>query len=119
MLGGTRFKYQSVRSGRTLEEDLTISKGRCTAVVTTGDGTGIMTPTEKLVEFRKLLGDFPLVVGAGVTDENVGEQLLYADAVIIGSWMKEKHKAENEVCEAYVQAFMQRVKEECRLLIKE
>lgn len=62
VLGGVRFKYQPLRSGRTLKEDLEISRKRCTAVVTTGDGTGIMTPTEKLIEFRELLGDFPLVV---------------------------------------------------------
>lgn len=110
VLGGVRFKYQPVRSGRTLKEDLNISKGRCTAVVTTGDGTGIMTPTEKLIEFRELLGDFPLVVGAGVTAENVGEQLSYADAVIIGSWLKEHHDAENEVSETNVRTFMEQVR---------
>ncbi|MDO5344760.1 MAG: BtpA/SgcQ family protein [Lachnospiraceae bacterium] len=113
VLGGVRFKYQPLRSGRTLKEDLEISRKRCTAVVTTGDGTGIMTPTEKLIEFRELLGDFPLVVGAGVTDKNVEEQLQYADAVIIGSWLKENHMAGNDVSEEYVQRFMQQVKK-CR-----
>lgn len=113
VLGGVRFKYQPLRSGRTLKEDLEISRKRCTAVVTTGDGTGIMTPTEKLIEFRELLGDFPLVVGAGVTDKNVEEQLQYADAVIIGSWLKENHMAGNDVSEEYVQRFMQQIKK-CR-----
>ena len=68
VLGGLRFKYQSVRSGRTLEEDAELAKLRCDAVVTTGEGTGMDTFTEKLMEFRQVLGDFPLIVGAGNHD---------------------------------------------------
>ena len=47
--------------------------------------------------------------GAGVTAENVGEQLPYADAVIIGSWLKEHHLAECDVSETNVQMFMEQV----------
>lgn len=111
VLGGLRFKYQPIRSGRTLEEDAVLAKQRCDAVVTTGEGTGKDCPTEKLIEFRSVLSGFPLIVGAGVTADNVCEKLQFADGVIIGSWLKDGHHDYGDVCEAYVKEFMDRVRE--------
>ena len=108
VLGGLRFKYQPVRSGRTLEEDAALAKQRCDAVVTTGAGTGMDTATEKLMEFRQALGEYPLIVGAGVTANTVAEKLKYSDGVIIGSWLKAGHADEGDVCEAYVKEFMEK-----------
>lgn len=92
VLGGARFKYQP-NTQRTLEEDLQEARLRCDAVVTTGDGTGVETPLEKLREFRKTLDKIsssriPLVVGAGVNARNAREQLRVADGAIIGSYLK-------------------------------
>ena len=109
VLGGLRFKYQPIRSGRTLEEDAEFAKMRCDAVVTTGEGTGKDCPTEKLSEFRTVLEDFPLIVGAGVTADNVCEKLQFADGVIIGSWLKDEHHDYGDVCEEYVKVFMEKV----------
>lgn len=106
VLGGVRFKYQSVRSGRTLAEDLRLGAERCDAIVVTGDGTGMATPQEKMAEFRSLLGDFPLVVGAGVTMDNLDDTFYYGDGAIIGSWFKAGHRAENDVSPAFVQELM-------------
>ncbi len=80
------------------------------AVVTTGSGTGEDSPTEKLMEFRKVLGTKPLIVGAGVTSETVAEKLRYSDGVIIGSWLKEGHDAHGEVNAGYVREFMESVR---------
>ena len=113
VLGGLRFKYQPIRSGRTLEKDAELARQRCDALVTTGEGTGKNCPTEKLFEFRKVLKDFPLIVGAGVTAGNVCEKLEYVDGVIIGSWLKEGHNDYGDVCEEYVKEFMDKVVE-CR-----
>ena len=110
VLGGLRFKYQPIRSGRTLEEDAVLAKMRCDAVVTTGDGTGLDTPQEKLKEFRATLGNFPLIVGAGVTAETVREKLQFADGVIIGSWLKDFHDATYDVNEQYVKEFVKAAK---------
>lgn len=87
VLGGIRFKYQPI-SGKSLIEDIEEGKPRCDAVVTTGEGTGIETPIRKLKQFRELLGDFPLISGAGVDLSNIHEQLQAADSVIIGSYFK-------------------------------
>jgi predicted TIM-barrel enzyme len=54
----------------------------------TGKGTGYETPLGKIKEFRRFLGDFPLIIGAGVNESNFAEQLSIADACIIGSYFK-------------------------------
>ena len=106
LLGGVRFKYQPVRSGRSLEEDLRLGMDRCDAIVVTGEGTGLATPQEKVHEFRSILGDFPLVIGAGVTIDTVEESLRAADGMIVGSYFKQEHRDFGDVEPAYVQAFM-------------
>ena len=111
LLGGVRFKYQPVRSGRSVEEDLRLGKERCDAVVVTGTGTGISTELEKIRLFREVLGDFPLIVGAGMTEENCREQLSIADGAIIGTWFKRDGITEAPVDPERVRRFMEIVRE--------
>lgn len=106
LLGGVRFKYQPYRSGRSLEEDLKLGMERCDAIVVTGEGTGISTDIEKIKTFRTMLGDFPLIIGAGMTAETAEEQLTYADGGIVGSYFKEYGEAEYPVEEIRVKEFM-------------
>ena len=116
IMGGVRFKYQPVLSGRSLGEDLGLSKERCGAVVVTGEATGVSTDEDKIREFRGILGDFPLIVGAGLNDMNAFSQLSIADGGIIGSWLKDGHSATGEVNESYVRSFMDivfRLRERC------
>ena len=87
VLGGVGFKYIPP-NGKSLEENLTVSMQRCEIVVTTGEGTGEETPTDKLVKCREILKDFPLIVGAGVDADNAYEQLKITDGAIIGSYFK-------------------------------
>ena len=110
LLGGVRFKYQQVRSGRTTEEDLIIGKERCDAVVVTGAGTGMDTGIEKILQFRDALGDFPLFVGAGMTAETCEKQLMIADGAIVGSWFKQDGITEAPVDPERVKQFMKIVK---------
>lgn len=112
LLGGVRFKYQPVLSGNALEEDLRIAKGRCDAVVVTGDRTGQPTSQDKIATFRAALGpDFPLVVGAGVTSRNCAEQLRVCDAVIVGSSLKAGGEADAEISPTAVSEFVAAVRE--------
>ena len=106
LLGGVRFKYQPVRSGRTLEEDLKLGMARCDAIVVTGAGTGISTDLEKIKTFRAILGDFPLIVGAGMTADTAREQLSFSDGAIVGSYFKEQGITEYPVDELRVKEFV-------------
>lgn len=87
VLGGVGFKYTKP-TGNPLRVDLIQAKHRCEVVVTTGSGTGIETPVEKLREYKRILGDFPLFVGAGVNADNAYEQLSICDGAIVGSYFK-------------------------------
>ena len=111
LLGGVRFKYQPVRSGRSVEEDLALGKERCDAVVVTGAGTGISTDEAKIRQFRDALGSFPLIVGAGMTAETCREQLSVADGAIVGSYFKEEGKTDRPVDPLRVRRFMDAVME--------
>ncbi len=110
VFGGVRFKGNRP-TGRPLEQDIKRAMGRCEAIVTTGSGTGIETPLIKLQEFRALMGDFPLIVGAGVTAENVARQLEYADGAIVGSYFKPDGNTELPVDRTRVKDLMDVVKQ--------
>lgn len=107
VLGGVRFKYQNVRSGRSVKEDLLLGMERCDAIVCTGTGTGVETPIDKVNYFKATIGDFPVIVGAGVTLETVKETYSRADGAIVGSWFKLMHDALYDVEESNVKVFME------------
>lgn len=110
LLGGVRFKYQPVLSGRSLEEDLKLGAERCDAIVCTGEGTGQPTPFDKVREFKSVLNDFPVIVGAGVTIDTIGETFDLADGAIVGSWFKEEHRDCCNVKEEYVRQMTENLK---------
>lgn len=106
LLGGVRFKYQPVMSGRSMAEDLRLAMSRCDCIVCTGEGTGLATPMEKVKEFKAVVKDFPVVVGAGVTIASLHDMKMYSDGAIVGSWFKQDHTAHNPVSEENVAEFM-------------
>lgn len=106
LFGGVRFKYQAVRSGRSVEEDLLLGKDRCDAIVCTGAGTGQRTPMEKVKDFKRIVDETPVIVGAGVTASTARETAAIADGAIVGSWLKDGHQDIGAVNESYVEEFL-------------
>ena len=101
---------------RSLEEDLEIAKGRCDAVAVTQDATGQETSLDKIRSFRAGLGDFPLIVAAGVTPENLKESFRIADGAVVGSYFKDSYRDDGELSAEHVRTFMdavRAVREEC------
>lgn len=111
LIGGVRFKYQPMLSINTLEEDLKIATGRCDGVCVTQDRTGQETSLDKINDFRNTLKEFPLIVAAGVTKDNIKDSLSICDAAIVGSYFKDNFKDEGEVEESHVKEIMNIVKE--------
>jgi uncharacterized protein len=110
VLGGVRFKYQPYLSGRSLEADLLLGVARCDGIVVTGEGTGRETPLRKIEIFRRIVGaTVPLIVGAGVTPQDCAELLAVADAVIVGSYLKDTGTATGDVDEDHVREFVRAV----------
>lgn len=97
LIGGVRFKYQPVLSENTVEVDLKIAMERCDGICVTQAATGQETSMEKIEQFRNAIGDFPLIVAAGVTRENIVRQMRICDAAIVGSYFKDTGKDDGEV----------------------
>ena len=110
VIGGVRFKYQPVLSGRSLEDDLLIGIQHCDAIAVTGAGTGMDTDSEKITQFRAVVGAFPLVVAAGMTKETVADKLVIGDAAIVGSTFKDTRQDTGDVYAEHVREFMEEVK---------
>ncbi|MBI9044228.1 MAG: hypothetical protein JEZ06_07070 [Anaerolineaceae bacterium] len=109
VIGGVRFKYQPYLSNRSLKEDLEIGIRYCDAIAVTGAGTGFDTDTEKISQFREIVGDFPLVVAAGMTKETIKEKLTLGDAAIVGSTFKDTRKDTGDVSALHVREFMDEI----------
>ena len=76
---------------------------RCDAIAVSQDETGQETSMNKIQEFRNIIGDFPLIVGAGMTAENCVKQFAVADGGIVGSYFKDTYIATGIVDEKHVQ----------------
>ena len=106
ILGGVWPKYYQPVNGSDLETDVRNGMERAEAIVVTGSGTGIETPLEKINKFRNILGNHPLVVGAGLTVDNAYEQLCIADGAIVGTSFKIDSSTYNPIDQRNVKEFM-------------
>lgn len=111
VLGGVWPKYYTPVKGSDLVIDVMKGKYSCDAVVCTGSGTGKETPIDKLQSFKKILINKPLIVGAGVTKDNVLAQLSIADGAIVGSAFKPGGVTSARIDVGLIQDFMEVVKQ--------
>jgi uncharacterized protein len=111
VLGGVWPKYYHPIEGSDLEEDLRIGTQRAEAIVVTGAGTGKETPIQKIKKFREIIGDHPLVIGAGLTTNNAYEQLCISNGAIVGTFFKEHNNTRESINIKKVRDFMAVVKE--------
>ena len=111
VLGGVWPKYYTPVSGSDLESDLLTGVEQAEAIVVTGAGTGQETPISKVKKFRSVIGDHPLIVGAGLTVENCYSSLKLADGGIVGSVFKENGDTHKKIDRCRVTEFVDIVKE--------
>jgi hypothetical protein len=110
VLGGVWPKYYEPAKDSVLKDDIETAMKRAEAIVVTGKGTGKQTPTDKIKVFRSLMGEHPLVIGAGLTPSNVFEQLSIADGAIVGSCFKLGGLTTQKIQRNLVREFMDEVK---------
>ncbi|MFQ5610630.1 MAG: BtpA/SgcQ family protein [Anaerolineae bacterium] len=77
-------------------------------LIVTGAATGLEASLEELQRVKAAV-DVPVLVGSGVTLENVGTYLAVADALIVGSYFKQGGHWAREVDSERVTAFMKKV----------
>lgn len=79
-------------------------------LVITGSATGKAARIEDFVEARKH-SQLPLMVGSGISIDNVATYLPHCDGMIVGSWFKEEGHWANALSYERVARFMEKVKE--------
>ena len=77
-------------------------------VIVTGNHTGEAASVDELKSLKEDL-DFPIIVGSGITKDNVSTYFPICDAMIVGSYFKEEGYWENELSYERVVNFMELV----------
>lgn len=85
-------------------------RGMADALIVSGSGTGMETSLEDLALVRAN-SKLPLLIGSGVTPENLGNYVPHASALIVGSAFKVEGRAQNPVDGQRAAAFMRQIKD--------
>lgn len=92
ILGGVLPKYYTPVDDFCLVTELNKASKISNYVVVTGEGTGKETSLDKIKLFKEILDskglNDNLIIGAGVTKDNIEEQIQFASGAIIGSAFK-------------------------------
>lgn len=81
---------------------------RSDGLIVTGMHTGVAPDLEQLTALRAAV-DLPVILGSGITVDNVADFLPHCEAMIIGSHFKKEGKWQNEVDFGRVAQFMAKV----------
>jgi membrane complex biogenesis BtpA family protein len=82
-----------------------VERALADAVIVSGERTGAETALEDVRTVRAAT-DAPVLIGSGITPENISQVFDLADGFVVGSTFKEAGKANNFVEPARVSAFM-------------
>ena len=85
-------------------------RGLADALIVTGTRTG-ESPDLNLVKTVKKLSKVPVIIGSGLTPENIENYLKIADGAIVGSYIRKDGKAGNPIDRERLKRFMRAVKE--------
>ena len=108
---------QKKHSSHAITADISIKEHVETAGYFRSDGiiiTGSSTGKEALIDDVKIAHqstNLPIIIGSGITTENIENYWDFADAFIVGSGFKFEGKWENSISEERVMLFMKKVKE--------
>lgn len=76
-------------------------------LILTGKETGDSPDLDEVIRVRQSLGDAPIIVGSGVTSQNVIQfSRSGVNAAIVGSHFKKEGQWQNEICEDRLSQFM-------------
>ena len=92
-----------------LETAKTAAYFRSDGLIITGSSTGHAADLEE-IKLVKSNCDIPVLVGSGVTFENVEKYLQVSDALIVGSWFKKDGHWKSDIDPDRVKRFMDKVK---------
>ena len=92
----------------------TLERGLADALIISGEGTGLAANRSELERVRHACPEAKLLIGSGITVQNVDEYATLADGVIVGSSLKGRGKLANPVDPRRVAALAQALKRASR-----
>lgn len=111
ILADVHIKHGYPLSQRPIEEaaEDAVHRGLADAVIVSGKKTGGPTDVEDIVRVKKVLPDFPVLVGSGVSVKDVHTVLGAADGAVVGTSLKFDGDTEKPIDPARVTALMAEV----------
>jgi membrane complex biogenesis BtpA family protein len=76
-----------------------VLRGLADTVIVTGRSTGEFINIDELKEVKKAIPEVPVLAGSGVNEKNIIDIIKLVDGMIVGTWIKEDNKTENQVDE--------------------
>lgn len=91
-------KHAEILNKRPIEKSaLEAIKAGSDALIVTGKWTGNAPNLNDLMVVRKVVGDFPILVGSGADKKNISKLLGYADGIIVSTSLKEGEVKRGEI----------------------
>lgn len=66
------------------------------AIIVSGTETGKEPIVKEITEAKKAVGNFPVLIGSGITDQNASQLLSECDGAIVGTFLKTVDKADSK-----------------------
>lgn len=85
IFSGFNFKYQKQYHGDDLIEVSNLIKKTSTVACTSGSGTGISANVNRIKDLKDILGDFPMGLASGVSEDNIESYLPYVDNFLVAT----------------------------------
>ena len=101
-------KHASSLGNRSIEDetkDLT-ERGLADALIVSGSHTGGEANMKEINKIKQNT-DLPVIIGSGITADNLSHYFPLVDGFIVGSYFKTDEKANNQVEESRVRTFME------------
>ncbi len=110
ILADIHVKHSRLLSPYSLEQSarLAINKD-ANALIVTGTWTGKAPRNEDLMRVHKTAGQFPIIIGSGLTAENAGTLMALADGAIVSTSLKDGLPTDNET---NVKSYDQRISQQ-------
>lgn len=103
---GVKHSYPLVYEN--IEQEISDLSGLADAIIISGDKTGLETNVDDLVAAKKNALK-PILIGSGVTVENLDKYFPNADGFIVGSYFKDEGIASNCINEGRLERFMNKI----------
>lgn len=91
-----------------LEDEIYDLNGICDGIIISGKLTGMQAEKKDIILAKKK-SKIPIIIGSGVTEDNIEDLYEISDGFIIGSCIKKNGIADNIVDEKRVKTFMKKV----------